>query len=41
MPDGKGKYTFSDSSYYSGDFMKGLFHGKGEFKSKEGTSYRG
>ncbi|CAD8059718.1 unnamed protein product [Paramecium primaurelia] len=41
LPDGKGKYTFSDQSYYIGDFMKGQFHGKGEFKSKEGTYYRG
>ncbi|CAD8155152.1 unnamed protein product [Paramecium octaurelia] len=32
LPDGKGRYSFSDSSYYQGDFMRGLFHGKGEFK---------
>ncbi|CAD8066863.1 unnamed protein product [Paramecium sonneborni] len=41
LPDGKGKYTFCDSSYYQGDFVKGFFHGKGEFRNKEGANYRG
>ncbi|CAD8067567.1 unnamed protein product [Paramecium sonneborni] len=41
MPDGKGKYTFSDQSFYQGEFSKGCLHGRGEFKSKEGNTYRG
>ncbi|CAD8142794.1 unnamed protein product [Paramecium pentaurelia] len=41
MPDGKGKYTFSDQSFYYGEFSKGCLHGRGEFKSKEGNIYRG
>ena len=28
LPDRRGKYTFCNSSYYSGDFFKGFFMGK-------------
>ena len=31
MPDGRGTYYFSDSTYYIGNFQDGIKEGKGEF----------
>ena len=32
---GKGRFTWSDGSYYFGDFENGLFHGEGEYYFKD------
>lgn len=37
LPDGKGTYTYADSSVYTGSWSKGLRHGNGKYTFK----YRG
>ena len=35
------KQSFSDGSYYEGDFVNGKFHGKGKYTWADGTYYEG
>lgn len=38
---GKGKYTFSNRSIYTGEFLEGYFHGQGVLKHVDGREYKG
>lgn len=40
-PDGKGKATFTDGSYYEGDWTDGEMNGKGDFYWPDGSYYIG
>jgi hypothetical protein len=37
----RGKFSWPNGSYYSGEFDKNLFHGEGEFKWANGRKYIG
>ena len=41
MPNGKGTATFSDSSWYFGEFKNGKKHGLGEYHAADGSYYYG
>ena len=39
--NGKGKYTWADGRYYSGDWVNNKREGSGEFKFSDGSLYKG
>ena len=41
MPDGKGKFTYTNGSYYEGEFAHGVREGYGIFYWSTGDSYEG
>lgn len=38
---GQGKYTFKDTSIYTGDFKLNMMHGYGIIRYPDGTFYKG
>tara|TARA_B100001093_G_C26535859_1_gene888033 strand:+ start:127 stop:684 length:558 start_codon:yes stop_codon:yes gene_type:complete len=48
LPDGEGTYRYPSEGFvkttgaiYNGEFQKGMFHGKGLLKFRDGVSYKG
>ena len=39
--NGKGRVLYNNGNVYEGEVKAGILHGKGEFRWKDGTIYKG
>lgn len=41
LPEGKGKAQYANLTSYSGDWIKGEYHGYGKYQWSDGSRYEG